>query len=727
MSRCSRPGMFVAVFVLTAGCGAPASQTAKIDRAPEAPGKQEEVAMSVGTENGDSGAVPGFSAAELAKVEAALAAKHGRGEAERIRVGVSQAASLWLPEDGDLAVFEAFCLESFAADEAARAALFARFQDAMEQVLGHLHEIRRFLREPIDLDRGPIRPLDKLFAEYDLGDHLTEDLFRTKVAFAVLLNFRRYTLAEKLERGPAWSRDDWARAAAADVFVSRVPAEVEQEITTAYLAADSYINDYNIYMHNLLLPDGTRPFPKGLKLISHWGLRDELKAQYAVADGLPRQRLIRAVMERIVAQEIPAAVVNDPRVDWDVQGGKLAPTPAAELEDGATPFAAGAAVDPAREPDTRYARLLEVFRAEKGADPYTPSTPSHVARKFELDRQIPKAEVEQLLAAVLRSPAVKEVAKLVAARLGRPLEPFDIWYDGFTPRGGLSEAELDAAVRKAYPDIGAFQKKLPQILGRLGFDKKTAAFLAGKIVVDPARGAGHASGAERRADGAHLRTRVPPGGMNYKGYNIAMHELGHNVEQVFSLNRVDHYLLYGTPNTAFTEGFAFAFQAKDVENLGLRKPSPEDRALLTLDAFWSTFEISGVGMVDIRIWDWMYAHPDAAPAEAREAMIAVAKDVWNEFYADVFGVRDVALLAIYSHIIDAGLYIPDYPLGFLIQFQMEEFFAKKGLAGEMERMCRLGSITPNAWMQEAVGAPISAEPLVNAARKAAVDVSAANE
>jgi len=45
--------------------------------------------------------------------------------------------------------------------------------------------------------------------------------------------------------------------------------------------------------------------------------------------------------------------------------------------------------------------------------------------------------------------------------------------------GGLSEAELDAAVRKAYPDIGAFQKKLPQILGRLGFDKKTAAFLAG--------------------------------------------------------------------------------------------------------------------------------------------------------------------------------------------------------------------------------------------------------
>lgn len=726
MSRCTRIGSSLAVLALAAGCGAPTNGVAVVDCAGTAPEQKEEVVMSVETKREAEVAKPGFDAAQVAKVTAALEAKFGRTQAGRLRVGVAQAAALWLPEDGDVEAFEAFCLENFVADDAARTAIFARFEDAMEQVLGHLHEVRRFLREPIDLDRGAIRPIDRLFAEYDLGDHCIEDLFRTKVAFAVLLNFRRYTLAEKLELGPSWSRDDWARAAAADVFTSRVPAEVEQRITAAYLASDSYINDYNVYMHNLLLPDGTRPFPKGLKLISHWGLRDELKAQYAVADGLPKQRLIRAVMEKIVAQEIPAAVVNDPRVDWDVQGGKLAPTPAAEIDEGAVPLAAGAAIDPAREPDTRYARLLDVFRAEKGADPFTPSTPSHVARKFELERQIPKGEVERLLGDVLRSPAVEEVAALVAKRLGRPLEPFDVWYDGFTPRGGRSEAELDAAVKRAYPDIGAFQKKLPMILGRLGFDKATAAFLSGKIVVDPARGAGHAMGAERRADGAHLRTRVPAGGMNYKGYNIAMHELGHNVEQVFSLNRMDHYLLYGTPNTAFTEGFAFAFQAKDVENLGLKKPSPLDRSLLTLDAFWSTYEISGVGMVDIRIWDWMYAHPEATPAELREAMIEIAKGVWNEFYADVFGVRDVALLAIYSHIIDAGLYIPDYPMGFLIQFQMERHFAEKGLAGEMERMCKLGSITPNAWMQAAVGAPISAQPIVDAARQAAQEVAAAD-
>jgi hypothetical protein len=54
----------------------------------------------------------------------------------------------------------------------------------------------------------------------------------------------------------------------------------------------------------------------------------------------------------------------------------------------------------------------------------------------------------------------------------------------------------------------------------------------------------------------------------------------------------------------------------------------------------------------------------------------------------------------------------------LIQFQMQEYFAEHGLAAEMERMCKLGSLTPDAWMREAVGAPISADPLIAAARDA---------
>ncbi|MBW2279053.1 MAG: hypothetical protein JRF63_16315, partial [Deltaproteobacteria bacterium] len=136
------------------------------------------------------------------------------------------------------------------------------------------------------------------------------------------------------------------------------------------------------------------------------------------------------------------------------------------------------------------------------------------------------------------------------------------------------------------------------------------------------------------------------------------------------------------------------------------------RHLEGLDTRWTTFEIGGVAIVDIEIWHWMYEHPDASPTELKAAVIEIAKDVWNRYFAPVFGVKDSPLLAIYSHIIDAGMYIPDYPMGLLIQFQMQEYFAKHGLAVEMERMCKLGSITPDAWMREAVGGPISSEALI---------------
>ena len=179
---------------------------------------------------------------------------------------------------------------------------------------------------------------------------------------------------------------------------------------------------------------------------------------------------------------------------------------------------------------------------------------------------------------------------------------------------------------------------------------------------------------------ARLRTRVGPEGMNYKGFNIAVHELGHNVEQVFSLNAVDYPVLQGVPNTAFTEGVAFVFQARDLELLGLQKPqaSVEARNILTLNDFWSAYEIAGVALVDMAIWHWMYDHPSATPVQLKEAVLSIAKEIWNTYYAPVFGKKDVVLLAIYSHIIHSFLYIPDYPMGQMIAFQIERQIEKAG-------------------------------------------------
>lgn len=639
-----------------------------------------------------------------------LIERHGPQHAERIRRGVEQVAQRWWEEDGDEAALAAFCEAGFLADPADLDAMFARLERVFEQMDGHLHEIRRELTFPLDVDTGDMGEIslaDQILANLDLSSHVNEDLFRTKLAFLALLNFPVHTLKERLEEGPAWDRGTWARSRMMDRFVLRVPAWVQQGSTEAVMAADRYISGYNIRLDRLVTPDGERLFPEGLRLISHWGLRDELAACYAdtTPAGLLRQRTILKVMERIVRQEIPAAVIDNPGLLWEPFGN------AVRSPDGEP-------VPAEREPDTRYARLLAVFHAVRKADPFSPTERTFMDRRFNLERQIPETEAEALLVSVLESPEVADLARTIEARVGRPLEPFDIWYAGFKSRGRYSEEELDRVVRSKFASVEAFAAELPRVLERLGFTPERAGWLADRIVVDPARGAGHAMGAMRREDKAHLRTRVPRGGMDYKGFNVAMHELGHNVEQVFSLNGIDHWSLAGVPNTAITEAFAFVFQHRDLELLGLQKPSAETRRAQALATLWNTYEIGGVSIVDMRVWRWMQEHPEAAPAELREAVLEIARDVWNRWYAPVFGVKDSDILAIYSHMIVYGLYLPDYPIGHIIAFQVAERVEEADFGAEIERMARQGSVTPDAWMRAAVGGPISARPLLAAAREA---------
>ena len=650
---------------------------------------------------------PGLSTEAVEGAVARLVAKHGAGVEARARLGASQVAARWWAEDGDEAAFLAFCEAQFLVAEADLAAAAARLETALEAMEGRLHEVRRELLTPLDLDTGPVRPWDELLAQVDLGTHVQADLFASKVAFFALLNFPVRSLDEMLAAGATWDREGWARARLMERFAARVPQPVLQRASEAGTAADQYIARYNVRMDRLVAADGARPFPEGLRLITHWGLRDELGSRYADPDGLARQRLIAAVMERIVRQEIPAAAIDNPDLLWDPVANRI------------RPLAGGAEmVQAAREADERYEQILSVFRAVAAADPYDPATPSWIRRKFERERQIPEAEFERLLVSVLSAPELKLVAAEASRRLGRPLEAFDIWYAGFKPRGRFAEAELDRMTRERYPTAAAVQADLPRILRDLGFAPERAAWLAERIVVDPSRGAGHAMGAVRRGDRAHLRTRVGPGGMDYKGYNIAIHELGHNVEQVFSLDAIDRWPLAGVPNNAFTEAFAFVFQQRDLELLGLGGEDEATRRSRALAELWATYEIAGVSLVDMRMWRWLYAHPEATATELRQATVAIAQDVWNEYFAPVLGVRDSVLLAVYSHMVAYPLYLPDYALGHLIAFQVAEHLRGRDFGAEFERMARQGRLTPDAWMRGAVGAPPSAAPLIAAAREA---------
>ncbi len=668
--------------------------------------------------SGSAASQPAWMKDSTSKLERELAAKYGDQQRMRVERGLRQVAEFWRAEDGDAAAFEDFARANFAGDQATLDTMFNRFQRLLEQLDGHMHEINREFNQQSDLDLGQVLPFDELFAGYDPSAHVIDDFFHNKLAFTVLLNFPLTTLDERLKDGATWSGRQWAEARLAQRFDKRIPADVNLAIAQAGAESAQYISEYNVWMYHLLDPQEHRIFPPKMRLLSHWNLRDEIKADYADKENGPaKQRMIQQVMERIVTQTIPEVVINNPGVDWNPYANEVKPAAAKDAD--ATAEKTAAKISNTREPDTRYAVLLKDFDACRKADPYSPTAPTLIDRRFDEDREIPEARVKAMLVQVLSSPLVPQTAKLIESRLGRPLEPFDVWYNGFRPGSQFTETHLDEMVAKKYPTAEAYQKDIPNLLMKLGFSPDRAQYVANNIIVDPARGSGHAMGSQMRSEKVHLRTRVEKTGMNYKGFNIAVHEMGHNVEQTFSLNEVDYTLLQGVPNTAFTEALAFVFQGHDLELLGLPAPDEKSQAEKTLNDFWGTYEIAGVALVDMGVWHWMYDHPQATPKQLNDATVQISKDIWNRYYAPVFHKNDVVLLGIYSHMIDSFLYLPDYPIGHMIAFQIEEQMKKAGAIGpEFERMAKMGRVTPDLWMERATGRPVGPEALLEATQRA---------
>jgi hypothetical protein len=653
--------------------------------------------------------------AVAAKLGNELSEGKNQDQQKRIERGLSQAAQFWRAEDGDAQAFEAFARKNMIVDQPTLDETFKRLEFIFEQTGGHMLEIQRDLRRQTDLDLGPILPVDELLAAYDPSANLNDDLFKNKLAFLVLLNFPLTSLEERLG-GEDWSRRHWAEVRLAQIFSRRIPGDVNLQLTKALSDADQYISEYNIWMHHLVNESGERLFPAGMRLITHWNLRDELKADYFDPKGFAKQKMIAQVMERIVTQTIPTIVINNPNVDWDPFTNEVKPS---TVNDSEKPAPKDLKISTDAETDHRYKHLLNIFQANRSIDRYSPTQPTLIDRRFNENREIPEERVKKMFEQILTSPFVPKTAEVIKKRLGRDLQPFDIWYSGFKARGKYTEEELDAIVSKKYPNAEAYAADIPNLLQKLGFNPEISKYLADRIVVDPSRGAGHAMGAARREDKAHLRTRVEKTGMNYKGYNIAIHEMGHNVEQIISLNKIDHTLLQGVPNTAFTEALAFVFQARDLELLGLSKPDEQSKALQTLATFWNAYEMAGVSLVDMEVWKWMYDNPDTTPAQLKESTLQISKDIWNKYYAPIFGQKDVVLLGIYSHMIDSMLYLPDYPIGHMITVQVEEKINQSGnLGAEFERVCLTGAVVPDLWMKTATGAPVGPEALLRQAEKA---------
>jgi hypothetical protein len=622
----------------------------------------------------------------------------------RIERGVRRVANLWRETDGSAEEFARFCKASFVAEEEQLLQLFHALERNFEIISGNFNRITVYLRKPMHLDGAPLTPVDMIFGGYSVGAHFNADMFATRIAFLTALNFPFFSLEEKTKLGETWTRTEWAMARMGDRFTVRTPTHLQQNASRIFAETEAYTSDYNIFMGTLRTNDNRQIFPDDMRLISHWGLRDELRANYAdEVNGLERQRMIFRVMQRIIDQSIPQRVINTNTYTWNPFTNTVSLN--------------GQEVDAPREPDTRYDYFLRNIHAMKSFDPYSPY-PTELQRAFEGGMEIPQADVERLFRSVLSSPLAVEVGALISQRLGRPLEPFDIWYTGFRSVGGIPQEELTAITQRKFPNAQALQDSIPSMLIQLGWQPERAHQIASLIVVEASRGIGHAWGAGMRGEPARLRTRVEEGGMDYRGYNIGIHELGHNVEQTITMNDVEYFSLTRVPNVAFTEAIAFLFQRKDLELIGLENQNPKADYYWALSEFWSCFEIMGVSLVDIAVWEWIYANPNATYVELKDAVMNIAKDVWNTYFAPVFGIRDQTVLAIYTHMIRRPLYLSNYPLGRVIDFQISQYVRGRNIADEIDRMLKQGSIIPQLWMQGAVGSQVSEQPLLDAVEEA---------
>jgi hypothetical protein len=646
-----------------------------------------------------------ISAATVDEAVKAIEAKYPQADGDLVRRGVELTGKFWTSNDGAPAEFKEFCVANYTVD---KKPLLDRFAKNMETVFGRFAQVSKEMQFPLHVENGDLLPIDEIFAAWSPFAHVTDDWFDNKLAMILHLNFPYYSLDERNDKGLQWSSDENAAANLGLQFASRTPSKLQQQADEIATRAEMYISNYNIYMYNIVDENGKRYFPENMRLISHWGLRDELKSNYADRSetGLTKQKLIYDLMTRIISQEIPQAMINAKEYDYCPTNNKL--------------FKDGRETEFEREQDVRYAFLLDVFRAAKTTDEYSPLYPDAIKRAFDQGLEMTFEEVETMFTTFLSAPVNAKIGEFIGKRLGRPLQAYDIWYDGFKTRSSISEETLSAKTARLFPDAKALERQLPDILQLLGYTKERAENLCRYIAVDAARGSGHAMGASIRDDVSRLRVRVPETGFNYNGFNIAMHEFGHNVEQTVSLYDVDNYLNSGIPNTAFTEALAFIFQKRDLEVLGFKENNPDKERFTVLDNYWNTFEIMGVALVDMYAWKWMYANPDAKPEDLKTALIRIAKEVWNKYYAPVFGIEDSPVLAVYSHMISYPLYLAAYPVGHLIEFQLEQHLDGKNFANEIDRIFSIGHCSPNVWMTKATGSKLSVEPFINAATEALI-------
>jgi hypothetical protein len=640
----------------------------------------------------------------ISEVTASLLEKYGTSDQERITRGIAQLAKNWWPEDGTEKDFVNFCKDNLMSGNEL-SENFRRICSNRESLNGHLAKIAFSFNES-----ERFTDVEELKADpFYRSSFPSMNPYQDKLAQFIQLNFPYYPLEDRRKEARDWSRDKWAMVTLGNDYRYRADPGFKRAAAEESAAFSKYMAHYFLRMDHICLEDGTYPFPPGTLLHSHRGLRDDCKEEYTRSGGYGRQKLIGKVIEHIVLGTVPKQFLTDTTTRWNPWTHTLTLSGPVGT----------AKPDTSLEGPVRYAGFRSEFLNRSSEDPLYQPGSTVITRTFHNQNSEP-GEVEKMIRDLLGDPVIAEAGKIIEKQLGRPLEPFDIWYSGFQEQSAYPADRLDSITMARYPDPATFQQDLPAILEKMGFPQTEAIHIGNLITVRPVVSGGYTDAPVLKGDKVLMTTMFSPKGLDYKAYRVAMHELGHAVCMVYTADECDPFILADVPSGGITEGFAEFMAYKNIEGLGLKPADPAGKDhLLALASLWYLVDMGGQALTDIETWKWIYAHPKASATEVQQAVLKITADIWNQYFASVFGgIRDQHILSIYNHYITGSLYLFNYFIGNVVAFQLHDACKSGDMAGILKNACREGNTLPEIWMEKAVGRPVSIEPLMEASRKA---------
>ncbi|MBE0675178.1 MAG: hypothetical protein IH591_10990, partial [Bacteroidales bacterium] len=533
--------------------------------------------------------------------------------------------------------------------------------------------------------------------------------YSSGLAYFLKLNYPVWSLAEKRQMSGDWDRNQWVMSAIGSYYPGKKVAR-NPILASKQSEFRGYMDTYFFDMERIMDAKGNYPFKDKISLHSHRGLRDNTKEEYTKPGGFQRQKLTGDILEKIFTGDVPAEFLSDRGTRWNLYKNELFVVENNKLKK---------VKDYTPEADKRYVGLKNLFSMEQAVDSAYGDGSTYITRKFEGAR-LTVEETEKIIVEFLSSPLARDVSALIQKRLNRKLYPFDVWYSGFQEQSYYSAAHLDSLTRSRYPFPQALEDDIKNILIRMGFPESEAGFIGTHVDVHSVVSGGYSNQPQARGSKALMTTMFGVEGLDYKGFRVAMHELGHVVCGIYSTSEVDNFLLAGVPTGGITEGFAEVLAYKNIEGLGLFPYSGEEKDhLLALATFWYLYEMGGNALTDIRTWKWMYENPDASVSDLKNAVLDISAEIWNSYFSENFGgVRDSHILSVYNHFITGDLYLFNYFLGGIVSYQLADAYGRGDLATGLKEACREGETLPEIWMQKAVGTGFSLKPLFGGVRGA---------